>query len=100
MIFLAFQELWKDKKCYNCGKTGHPASHFQNNSKDTTDKKEDEEKSRTSRSSKSRRPNKSNINNLTKAMKQSFTTSEEKLDELENEVSNLDSSEREDIDGY
>ena len=33
-------------------------------------------------------------------MKQSSPTSEEKLDELENEVSNLDSSDSEDIDGY
>ena len=55
------KELCTDKKCYNCSKTGHPASHFRNNSKETTNNKQDEKKSITSRSIKSSRSKKSEI---------------------------------------
>ena len=55
--------------------------------------------SRTSRSSKSIRSNMSEINKLKKAMKKSFTTLEDKIDELENEDSDLTSSDSQDSDG-
>ena len=55
------KELCTDKKCYNCSKTGCPASHFRNNSKETPNNKKDEKKSTTSRSIKSSRSKKSEI---------------------------------------
>ena len=55
---------------------------------------------RTNRSRKSRRLKKSEINNLKKAMQKFFTILEEKIDELENEDSNLTRSDSEDSDGY
>ena len=53
----------------------------------------------TSRSIKSSRSNKSDINNLKKATKNSFTTLEEKIVELENEDSDITSSDSENSDG-
>ena len=93
------KEIWKDKKCYNYGKTGHPVSDSQKNFKETPDEKQDDKKSKTSRSSKSSRSNKSDIQNLNKAIQNSFTTFDKKIDELENEYSDLTSSGSEDSDG-
>ena len=38
------KQIWKDKKCYNCTKTGTPSSHFWNNFKETRDEKQYEKK--------------------------------------------------------
>jgi hypothetical protein len=45
---------WKDKKCYHCGKTGHPSTHCQHKSTSggSGSKKDDDDKSRSSKSSK------------------------------------------------
>ena len=72
------KEFWKEKKCYNFRKTGHPASHCLNNSKETSDKNQDEKKSRTSRTIKSSRSKKLETNKLNKEMKKSITNLEEK----------------------
>ena len=72
---------------------------FQKNSKETLDTKQDDKNPITSRSSKYIRLNRCEINNLNKEMKKSFTTLENRIDETENEDSDLTSSDSEDSDG-
>ena len=94
------KEVWKDKKWYNWRKIGHSASHCQRNSKENPNKNQDEKNSRTSRSIKSSSSNKSDINKLNKVIKKYSTTLEDKIGELENEDSDLTSSDSEDSGGY
>ena len=76
-----------------------PSILFQKNSKETLDTKQDDKNPITSRSSKYIRLNRCEINNLNKEMKKSFTTLENRIDETENEDSDLTSSDSEDSDG-
>ena len=85
------KEYWKDKKCFNCGKQGHPSSHCKS-AKANGDKDDDKSsKSKSTAKSTASSTNKS-LKKLKKQFTKTFTTLETRIDELENE-SDLSSSE-------
>jgi hypothetical protein len=79
------KEYWKDKKCYNCQKNGHPASHCPDGKEDN-----DEDKSKTSSAE--------SVKKLTKdlkSMKKKMNTLNAQLDRLHGDDSDMSDSEDE-----
>jgi Zinc knuckle len=101
------EAYWKDKECYNCGKTGHPVSDCPNkkakSKKDKDDKKgkakpkddtTDEESKKSTRSNKSKSSRSKGSNKSTsyaKAKAQVFATAKYKLAQLAEEYDLSDS---------
>jgi hypothetical protein len=85
------KQYWKDKKCFHCGKTGHPSTHCRHKSTSggSGSKKDDDDKSRSSKSSKKTA---GSISQLKKKMTKSFATLEGKIQELEKEDSDITES--------
>ena len=79
---------WKDRASYHCDKKGHPSTHCpeKKNIKSGGSKTSDDKTSRSSKSSKA------SITKMHKKMKKAFTTLQSKIGELENEDSDLTSS--------
>jgi len=81
------KDYWKDKKCYNCNKTGHPS-----NKCPLKKQKNDDDKSVSTRTSKSSKSDKAtDINKAQKKLKKSFATLTSKINEMENESDLSDS---------
>jgi hypothetical protein len=83
------KSYWKDKECFNCHSKGHPSSHCPNKDKDSDDKSLSSKSSKTSKSSKSTAKS---ITKTQKRLKKSFATLSSKIDELENEDSDISAS--------
>ena len=72
------KELYKDRKCFQCGKKGHPKSHCQNLSKDKDD--ESVKSSKVSRSI-------SDLKSQLKGIKKSFAQLESKFQDAKSDES-------------
>jgi hypothetical protein len=81
---------WKDKECFNCHKKGHSSSHCPDKDKDNDDKSVSSKSSKTSKSSKASKAK--SITKTQKRLKKSFATLSSKIDELENEDSDISES--------
>jgi hypothetical protein len=92
------QKYWKDKECYHCNKKGHPSTHCPDKKKksksSTSSSKTTEDDA--SRSSKSSKSSVKSITKMQKKLKKSFATMQSKIEELDNDNSDLTDSESDD----
>ena len=90
------KKYWKDKKCYNCDKTGHPSSHCpEKDKKEKAKKKEKSKSDDDDASSKSTASSVKKLNSEMKKMQKKYESVNTQLKALKEAESDISDSEEE-----